>query len=228
MMNSWILFDLGATVEQFYGTSRMLVIYFVSTITGFLVSAFWSAHLSVGASAALMGLVGAMIAVGVRDRTGTGAAIKAMYVRWVIYILLFGFVALNNFLFFRQADQMAVATLRPMLDRLPWLFLLFVPAITMRALAEDLTSGTYEVVLAQPLTELELLVGKYVGQLLFIWIMLALTFFIPLGLSRGADLQAGVMVAQHESSSMLKMLLRELCWPASSTTRANPLTWARV
>jgi len=92
LMNSWVLFDLGATVEQFYGTSRMLVIYFVSTITGFLLSTFWSGSISIGASAALMGLVGAMIAFGVRDKTGLGSAIKAMYVRWMIYILLFGFI----------------------------------------------------------------------------------------------------------------------------------------
>ena len=32
LMNSWVIFDLGATVEEFYGTSRYLVLYFVSTI----------------------------------------------------------------------------------------------------------------------------------------------------------------------------------------------------
>src|SRR5271165_804928 len=36
LMNSWVLFDLGAEVEQIYGTSRLMVFYFFSTITGFL------------------------------------------------------------------------------------------------------------------------------------------------------------------------------------------------
>ena len=36
LMNSWVLFDLGAEVEQIFGTSRLIVFYFVSTITGFL------------------------------------------------------------------------------------------------------------------------------------------------------------------------------------------------
>ena len=91
LMNSWVLFDLGTTVEQFYGTRRMLTIYFVSTITGFLLSAYWSpAGISVGASAPLFGLIGAMIALGVRDRTSLGAAIKGMFVRWAIYGLVFG------------------------------------------------------------------------------------------------------------------------------------------
>src|SRR5260370_40183900 len=80
---------------------------------------------------------------------------------------------------------------------LPWLLLFLVPAVTMRALAEDTRSGTVEVVLGQPLTELELLVGKYVGQLLFLLIALGLTLTIPLGLALGAKLPLGIVVAQY-------------------------------
>ncbi len=90
LMNSWVLFDLGAQVEELYGASRMLVIYFVSNVFGFYLSAVWSAAPSVGASAALMGLIGAMIALGVRNRNAVGAAIRGTYVRWAVYIILFG------------------------------------------------------------------------------------------------------------------------------------------
>jgi rhomboid protease GluP len=90
MMNSWVLFDLGATVEELFGTSRMIAIYFVSTITGFLASCFWSAGLSVGASAGIFGLIGAMIALGMQHRSAMGDAIRSMYMRWAIYMLLFG------------------------------------------------------------------------------------------------------------------------------------------
>ena len=39
LMNSWVLFDLGAQVEEVYGTSRMIVIYFLTTVCGtFLVT----------------------------------------------------------------------------------------------------------------------------------------------------------------------------------------------
>ena len=113
------------------------------------------------------------------------------------YIMLVVFIGLNNFLFFAQAYQAGVAELRPMLGLLPWLFLFFIPAVTMRSLAEDLRSGTIEVVLAQPITELELLGGKYLGQVLFIWIALGLTLAIPMGLGFGADLHVGVIFAQY-------------------------------
>jgi membrane associated rhomboid family serine protease len=90
-MNMWVLFDVGAQVEEVYGGPRLLVIYFLGSVFGFLVSTFFSAALSVGASAGLMGMIGAMIALGVRNRhTSMGRAIRGMYVRWVVYILILG------------------------------------------------------------------------------------------------------------------------------------------
>lgn len=96
LMNSWVLFDVGAQVEETFGTSRYLVLYFVSTITGYLASLYWSSTLSIGASAAIMGLVGAMIAHSLHDRSSYGAAMRRMYSRWVVYILLFGLLPFFN------------------------------------------------------------------------------------------------------------------------------------
>ena len=90
VMNSWVLFDLGAQVEEIYGPARMWVIYLVSSICGFYVSALWNpAAPSVGASAAVFGLIGSMIALGVKNRNPLGCAIRGMYVRWAMYGLLF-------------------------------------------------------------------------------------------------------------------------------------------
>jgi len=89
LMNSWVLFDLGAEVEQIFGTSRLIVFYFVSTITGFYASYLWHPlGNSVGSSAGIFGLLGAMIALGVRDRSSYSAAIRAHYVQWGIYALI--------------------------------------------------------------------------------------------------------------------------------------------
>ena len=89
-MNSWVLYDLGAQAEQIYGARRFIVIYFVSSVCGFLASTFWSASISIGASAGLFGLIGAMIAIGVRHKSALGMAIRGLYVRWAIYGLLLG------------------------------------------------------------------------------------------------------------------------------------------
>ena len=100
LMNSWVLFDLGAQTEEHYGTARFLAIYLTSTVTGFLASFYWSPMTpSIGASAGIMGLIGAMIALGVRDRSSWGAEVRRVYTRWVVYILvigLIGFFATDN------------------------------------------------------------------------------------------------------------------------------------
>src|SRR5271154_7010 len=92
LMNSWVLFDLGAEVEQIYGASRLIVFYFVSTITGFWTSSHFGFHTSVGSSAGIFGLIGAMLAFGVSDRSALGSAVKSLYMRWVIYGLVLSFL----------------------------------------------------------------------------------------------------------------------------------------
>jgi len=93
LMNSWVLYDLGAQVEQVFGTPRFLAIYFAGTVGGFYLSTLENPLIpSVGASAGIMGLIGAMIAFGVTNRSSMGRAIRNFYGRWVVYILVLGFI----------------------------------------------------------------------------------------------------------------------------------------
>lgn len=149
--------------------------------------------------------------------------LKALFDHPTGYILLVVFVAINDFLFFRQVFVLSVESLRPMLEILPWLFLFFVPAVAMRALAEDVRTGTLEVVLAQPVSELEVLLGKYAGQTLFVWIGLALTLPIPFALSLGGTLPLGVVFAQYLGAALLAAGLTGVGVWASSMTR-NQIT----
>ena len=69
----------------------MIVIYFVATVVGFYASSHF-AFLSVGASAGIFGLIGAMIAFGITERSALGSAVKAFYVRWAIFGLVLSFL----------------------------------------------------------------------------------------------------------------------------------------
>jgi ABC-type uncharacterized transport system involved in gliding motility auxiliary subunit/ABC-type transport system involved in multi-copper enzyme maturation permease subunit len=137
------------------------------------------------------------------------------------YVLLVAFLAINAFLFFRSAYLAQVASLRPMLDVLPWVFLFFVPAVTMRSLAEDIRGGQIEVVLAQPLSELELLLGKYLASVLFLWIALALTVPIPLALALGADMPWSTVLAQYIGAGLLAAGFAGIGTWASSLSRSQ-------
>jgi rhomboid protease GluP len=93
LMNSWVLYDLGAQVEQVYETPRFLVLYFAGTVGGFYLSTVMNPlSPSVGSSAGIMGLIGAMIAFGVANRSSVGRAIRNFYARWVVYIVAFGLI----------------------------------------------------------------------------------------------------------------------------------------
>jgi ABC-type uncharacterized transport system involved in gliding motility auxiliary subunit/ABC-type transport system involved in multi-copper enzyme maturation permease subunit len=147
--------------------------------------------------------------------------LKALFDLPTGYVLLVAFLAINAFLFFRQAYLSQVASLRPMLDLLPWEFLFFIPAVTMRSLAEDIRGGQLEVVLAQPLSELELLIGKYLASVLFLWIALALSGFIPLGLSLGAAMPWPTVIAQYVGAGLLAVGFAGIGTWASSLSRSQ-------
>jgi ABC-type uncharacterized transport system involved in gliding motility auxiliary subunit/ABC-type transport system involved in multi-copper enzyme maturation permease subunit len=153
--------------------------------------------------------------------TVTRRELKSLFDLPTGYVLLVAFLAINGFLFFRQAYLTQVASLRPMLDVLPWLFLFFVPAVTMRSLAEDIRGGQLEVVLAQPLSELELLLGKYLASVLFLWIALALTLFIPLGLWLGAAIPWPTIIAQYIGAGLLAAGFGGIGIWASSLSRSQ-------
>jgi rhomboid protease GluP len=99
VLNAYALFSIGSQAEQEYGASRYLVIYLVSNVTGFLASFYWSNALSVGASAAIFGLIGAMIALGMREKSRYGSALQSQYLMWAglnLVIGIFGGFAIDN------------------------------------------------------------------------------------------------------------------------------------
>jgi len=58
--------------------------------------------------------------------------VRALFDQPTGYVLLIVFLAINAFLYFRNAFLTGSASLRPMLDIMPWIFLFFVPAVSMR------------------------------------------------------------------------------------------------
>jgi ABC-2 type transport system permease protein len=90
----------------------------------------------------------------------------------VIFLALQGVLTFNLGGFFDR-DQ---ADLVPFFNFLPWVFLLLVPAITMRLWAEERRIGTIEMLLTLPITQTQAVVGKFLAAWAFCAIALALTF----------------------------------------------------
>lgn len=71
------------------------------------------------------------------------------------------------------------ATLRPLFDYAPWVLAVILPAVTMRLLAEEKKSGTLELLVTLPVTDLQIVLGKLLGSVGFLVVALALTFVLP-------------------------------------------------
>lgn len=92
IFNMLALRQLGPLATQEYGPYRMVIIYTLSGVGGFLLSFLAGVPLTIGASAAVCGLIGAMIYYG-KSRGGVyGEAIYSQIGGWAIGIIIFGFV----------------------------------------------------------------------------------------------------------------------------------------
>ncbi len=60
------------------------------------------------------------------------------------------------------------------------IFLFTTPAITMRLLADEQKTGTLEVLMTKPIRDWELVVGKWLGAMLFYSVILLITWVYPL------------------------------------------------
>ena len=57
----------------------------------------------------------------------------------------------------------------------PWVFLFLVPAVTMRSFSEERRTGTIELLLTKPITELRLVLAKYLAAVVLVLLALVPT-----------------------------------------------------
>lgn len=83
-LNMWVLWSVGPVIEEAYGSARYLFVYTFTGVAGFVLSAL-RGNFSVGASGALLGLVGVMLAI--TTKRG-GAAMQAQRSRLIVWIVI--------------------------------------------------------------------------------------------------------------------------------------------
>ena len=96
----------------------------------------------------------------------------------IAYILLVVFLGISGFftwLFGSDVFLIGQATLQPLFSIAYFTLFFFIPALTMRMLAEEKRSGTLELLLTKPITDWQVISGKFLAALLLIIIALALT-----------------------------------------------------
>ena len=80
----------------------------------------------------------------------------------------------------------------------PWIFLFLIPAITMRTFSDEYYSGTIEILKTKPLSNWEIIIGKYLASLLLIILALITTLIYAYSVS-----QLGNPIGNYDFGSML-------------------------
>jgi ABC-2 type transport system permease protein len=97
----------------------------------------------------------------------------------IAYIMLVAFLGFSGFftwLFGADIFFVKQASLQSFFSIAYWTLFFFIPALTMRLFAEENRSGTLELLLTKPVTDWQVIFGKFLATLLLIVIALVLTF----------------------------------------------------
>jgi ABC-2 type transport system permease protein len=96
------------------------------------------------------------------------------------YAVLVVFLAITGYLFTLSLFVTREANLQYLFRSLGMVLVLLIPALTMRLIAEEKHSATLDLLLACPVRDWEVILGKYLGSLAFYAVMLVLTLHYPL------------------------------------------------
>jgi ABC-2 type transport system permease protein len=121
------------------------------------------------------------------------------YVFIVIFLVLAGVLTffVGNFFERGQADLQSFFTFHP------WLYLVLIPALSMRLWAEERKTGTIELFLTLPIRLSEAVLGKFLAAWCFAGIALALTFPFWITVNILGDPDNGVIVAGYVASWLM-------------------------
>jgi ABC-2 type transport system permease protein len=105
--------------------------------------------------------------------------LKSFFVSTVAWIIAAAFMAMSGFLFSVILLNSNEASLRFLISNLSVILLFVAPFLTMRLLAEENRLGTVELLLTNPVRDIEVVVGKFLGVMGFVMVMLVLTLYFP-------------------------------------------------
>ena len=121
------------------------------------------------------------------------------------YVFIVIFVALSGALAFYIGGFMSrgQADLQPFFDYHPWLYLLLIPAISMRLWAEERKTGTIENLMTLPVSAAEAVIGKFLAAWAFAGLALALTFPMWITVNVLGSPDNGVILASYVGSLLM-------------------------
>jgi len=105
---------------------------------------------------------------------------KGYFISPIAYIFITVYLTVTNFLFFQGFFIYNQAEMRGYFIILPWVFLFFVPAISMRSWSEEKKVKTLELLLTWPISDVEVVLGKFFASFCFLATTILLSLTVPI------------------------------------------------
>ncbi|HEX7510817.1 MAG TPA: ABC transporter permease subunit [Chitinivibrionales bacterium] len=128
---------------------------------------------------------------------------KAYFLSPIAYIFITVYLIATTFLFFQGFFIVDQADMRGYFGILPWIFLFFIPAITMRSWAEEKKMKTLELLLTWPISDVEVVIGKFLSSFSLLVIVLLLSLTIPISIALIGHPDVGQIVGQYIGSLLM-------------------------
>jgi len=141
----------------------------------------------------------------------------------IAYIVISIFLLVTGWFFFTTFFLYNQANLRNFFALLPLVFSFVIPAITMRLFSEEISTGSYEVLLTMPVTFLDAVLGKFLAGVAFVAAALIPTLAYPITVSFLGRLDWGPVVGGYIGAILLGGAFSAIGLFASSLTR-NQIT----
>ena len=131
--------------------------------------------------------------------------LRSYFVTPMASVFLVIFLVMAGILTFYAGDfyERGQADLQPFFVMHPWLYLVLVPAVSMRMWAEEAKGGTLELLLSLPLTLAQAMLGKFLAAWLFIGLALLLTFPLWITVNYLGSPDNGVIIAGYLGSWLM-------------------------
>ena len=137
----------------------------------------------------------------------------------IAYIVISLFLLVMGWFFFAPFFLYGQATLRSFFSLLPIVFSFIVPAVTMRLFSEELSVGSYEILLTMPVSSRDVIAGKFLAACAFVSAMLIPTLAYPATVALIGDLDWGPVIGGYGGALLLGGAYAAIGMCASSLTR---------
>ncbi len=144
--------------------------------------------------------------------------LKSAFNAPVAYIVVIAFSVLSSFLYFQGFFIQNEADMRSWFSALPWLFMVFIPAVTMKSIADEKKTHTLELLLSWPVRDSAVVAGKFGASFALVVIAISLSSTIPITLGILGSPDFGIIISGYAGALLLAAAITAIGIFSSSIT----------